>query len=69
MGTLPDPRVERSKQVILRAALAELGEVGYGAFTIESVAARAAVGKSTIYRVPPVPVPISVTARSKTVPK
>jgi TetR/AcrR family transcriptional regulator, regulator of autoinduction and epiphytic fitness len=50
MGTLPDPRVERSKQVILRAALAELGEVGYGAFTIESVAARAAVGKSTIYR-------------------
>jgi TetR/AcrR family transcriptional regulator of autoinduction and epiphytic fitness len=45
-----DPRVERSRQVILRAALAELGEVGYGAFTIESVAARAAVGKSTIYR-------------------
>jgi TetR/AcrR family transcriptional regulator, regulator of autoinduction and epiphytic fitness len=45
-----DPRVERSRQVILRAALGELGEVGYGAFTIESVAARAAVGKSTIYR-------------------
>jgi len=36
--------------VILRAALDELGEVGYGAFTIESVAARAGVGKSTIYR-------------------
>jgi TetR/AcrR family transcriptional regulator, regulator of autoinduction and epiphytic fitness len=50
VGTLTDPRVERSRQVILRAALAELGEVGYGAFTIESVAARAAVGKSTIYR-------------------
>ena len=45
-----DPRVERSRRVILRAALAELGEVGYGAFTIESVAARAGVGKSTIYR-------------------
>ncbi len=45
-----DPRIERSRQVILRAALAELGEVGYGAFTIESVAARAGVGKSTIYR-------------------
>jgi TetR/AcrR family transcriptional regulator of autoinduction and epiphytic fitness len=45
-----DPRVERSRLVIRRAALAELGEVGYGAFTIESVATRAGVGKSTIYR-------------------
>jgi TetR/AcrR family transcriptional regulator, regulator of autoinduction and epiphytic fitness len=45
-----DPRIERSRQVILRAALQELGEAGYGAFTIESVAARAGVGKSTIYR-------------------
>ena len=45
-----DPRVERSRQLILRAALQELGEVGYGAFTIESVAARSGVAKSTIYR-------------------
>jgi AcrR family transcriptional regulator len=45
-----DPRVERSRHRILEAALAERGEVGYGAFTIESVAARAGVGKSTIYR-------------------
>src|ERR1700732_1694390 len=45
-----DPRIERSRQVILQAALDELGEAGYGAFTIESVAARAGVGKSTIYR-------------------
>ncbi|MGO9875431.1 MAG: TetR/AcrR family transcriptional regulator [Acidimicrobiia bacterium] len=45
-----DPRVERSRQVILQAALDELGSVGYGAFTIESVATRAGVGKSTIYR-------------------
>jgi TetR/AcrR family transcriptional regulator of autoinduction and epiphytic fitness len=36
--------------VILQAALEELGEVGYGAFAIESVAARAGAGKSTIYR-------------------
>jgi TetR/AcrR family transcriptional regulator of autoinduction and epiphytic fitness len=36
--------------VVRQAALDELGEVGYGAFTIESVAARAGVGKSTIYR-------------------
>jgi AcrR family transcriptional regulator len=45
-----DPRIERSRQLILRAALDELGAAGYGAFTIESVAARAGVGKSTIYR-------------------
>jgi len=45
-----DPRVERSRTVIRRAALEELGESGYGAFTIEAVAARARVGKSTIYR-------------------
>ena len=45
-----DPRVERSRQVILQAALDELGDVGYGTFKIESVAARAGVGKSTIYR-------------------
>jgi AcrR family transcriptional regulator len=45
-----DPRVERSRLVIRRAALEELGAVGYGGFTIESVAARAGVAKSTIYR-------------------
>jgi TetR/AcrR family transcriptional regulator, regulator of autoinduction and epiphytic fitness len=51
-GTLaePDPRVERSRRVILEAVLDELGAVGYGAMTIEGVAARAGVGKSTIYR-------------------
>jgi AcrR family transcriptional regulator len=45
-----DPRIERSRLVIRRAALDELGQVGYGAFAIESVAARAGVAKSTIYR-------------------
>jgi TetR/AcrR family transcriptional regulator, regulator of autoinduction and epiphytic fitness len=45
-----DPRIERSRRIILEAALEEIGEVGYGALTIESVAARAGVGKSTIYR-------------------
>jgi AcrR family transcriptional regulator len=47
---MTDPRVQRSRHVIRQAALDELGQVGYGAFTIESVAARAGVGKSTIYR-------------------
>jgi AcrR family transcriptional regulator len=45
-----DPRVTRSRQIIRAAALAELADAGYGGFTIESVAARAGVGKSTIYR-------------------
>ena len=45
-----DPRVERSRRVILEAVLEELGQVGYGPLTIEAVAARAGVGKSTIYR-------------------
>ena len=45
-----DPRVERSRRVVLSAALDLLGEVGYGGLTIEAVAARAGVGKSTIYR-------------------
>ena len=45
-----DPRIERSRIVILRAAVEELAAVGYGAVTIEAVAARAGVGKSTIYR-------------------
>ncbi|MEJ7756716.1 MAG: TetR/AcrR family transcriptional regulator [Nocardioidaceae bacterium] len=45
-----DPRIERSQAVIRRAALIELSEVGYGSLTIEAVAGRAGVGKSTIYR-------------------
>jgi AcrR family transcriptional regulator len=49
-ATAEDPRVERSRRVILEAVLDELGDVGYGALTIEGVAARAGVGKSTVYR-------------------
>ena len=45
-----DPRIERSRQVILQAVLDELSKFGYGALTIESVARRAGVGKATIYR-------------------
>ncbi len=49
-GRWLDPRVERSRTVILSAALDLLGEAGYGGLTIEAVAARAGVGKSTVYR-------------------
>ena len=49
-GTELDPRVERSRRVILAAALDLLADVGCGGLTMEAVAARAGVGKSTIYR-------------------
>lgn len=48
-----DPRVTRSRRVVLDAALAELAEQGYGAFTIDGVATRAGVARSTIYRLWP----------------
>ncbi|MEV0437650.1 TetR/AcrR family transcriptional regulator [Streptomyces spectabilis] len=50
--TAPDStrRSERSRRAIYDAALALVGEVGYGKMTIEAIAARAGVGKQTIYR-------------------
>ncbi|MGH8979862.1 MAG: tRNA (N6-threonylcarbamoyladenosine(37)-N6)-methyltransferase TrmO [Acidimicrobiales bacterium] len=45
-----DPRIERTRHLVLGSVLEELADVGYGACTIESVAARAGVAKSTIYR-------------------
>lgn len=45
-----DPRIERSRLQVLAATVDLLREVGYGALTIEGVAARSGVAKSTIYR-------------------
>jgi AcrR family transcriptional regulator len=44
------PRSDQVDQAILRAASALLSERGLDAMTIEDVAARAGVGKSSIYR-------------------
>ncbi|MDT0346019.1 TetR/AcrR family transcriptional regulator [Streptomyces litchfieldiae] len=48
----PDPtrRSERSRQAVLRAARELIAEVGYAKLSIEGIAARAGVGKQTIYR-------------------
>ncbi|OPG05793.1 TetR/AcrR family transcriptional regulator [Microbispora sp. GKU 823] len=48
----PDParRSERSRQAILTATRELVSEVGYAKLSIEAIAARAGVGKQTIYR-------------------
>ena len=43
-------RSETSRQAILQAAFALMEEVGFDRMSIEGVAARAGVGKTTIYR-------------------
>ncbi|MFI6697049.1 TetR/AcrR family transcriptional regulator [Streptomyces sp. NPDC050433] len=43
-------RSEKSRRAIYAAALSLVGEVGYAKTTIEGIAARAGVGKQTIYR-------------------
>ena len=44
------PRSEQARIAILRSTLKTLAKNGFSDFTIEDVAARAAVGKATVYR-------------------
>ena len=44
------PRSAKSHQAILKATLELLGKVGFEAMSIEAIATRAGVGKTTIYR-------------------
>ncbi|MET7332094.1 TetR/AcrR family transcriptional regulator [Nonomuraea sp. NPDC005650] len=52
MSKRPDParRSERSRQAVLDAARELVSEMGYAKVSIEAIAARAGVGKQTIYR-------------------
>ncbi|MFG6201494.1 TetR/AcrR family transcriptional regulator [Nonomuraea sp. JJY05] len=52
MSKRPDParRSERSRQAVLEAARELVSEMGYAKVSIEAIAARAGVGKQTIYR-------------------
>lgn len=45
-----DPRVARSKAAILQAAAGLLGDEGLAGTSVEAIAARAGVAKTTIYR-------------------
>jgi AcrR family transcriptional regulator len=44
------PRSEKARKAVIRSTLALLERVGFNELSIESVAARAGVGKATIYR-------------------
>ena len=46
----PDPRVVESRRRVHEAALGELVDVGYGGLTVDAIASRAGVARSTVYR-------------------
>jgi AcrR family transcriptional regulator len=56
------PRSERSREAILKATMALLREGNFADLSIEQVAARAGVGKTTIYRWWPGKGPLAVEA-------
>ncbi len=52
MTTTPDvdPRIERTRRVVLDAAAELIGECGFGRASIEAISERCGVARSTIYR-------------------
>ena len=56
------PRSQAAHRAILEATLQMLSEVGFSSLTVEGVAARAGVGKATIYRRWPSKLPLVIEA-------
>ena len=57
-----DPRVARSRAAVLDATVDLLGEVGHGGTTVEAIAERSGVAKTTIYRHWPSRAPLLIDA-------
>ncbi|MCO1660264.1 TetR/AcrR family transcriptional regulator [Pseudonocardia humida] len=62
------PRSERARSAVLAAVTALLPEVGYQSLTMEAVAARAGVGKTTVYRWWPTKAALVIDAIADTLP-
>ena len=49
-STRRDPRIERTHRVVLDAAIEVIAEHGFAGTTIDAIASRSGVARSTIYR-------------------
>ena len=63
------PRSERARIAVLDAVTALLDEVGYQHLTVEAVAARAGVGRTTVYRWWPTKAALIIEALGATLPR
>ena len=63
------PRSERAQTAVLEAVVALLDEVGYQHLTVEAVAARAGVGRTTVYRWWPTKAALIIEALGATLPR
>ena len=63
------PRSERARTAVLDAVTALLDEVGYQHLTVEAVAVRAGVGRTTVYRWWPTKAALIIEALATTLPR
>lgn len=63
------PRSERAQAAVLDAVTAVLDEVGYQHLTVEAVAARAGVGRTTVYRWWPTKAALVIEALAAALPR